>query len=164
MSAPTTLLDFVIQAAIRVGLAILVWLIGRLVISIVLKMTRRALEARKLDSTATRYIITGLSLLLKVLLVLMVLGVFGIETTIFAALFAAVGVAIGMAVSGLVEPAPSASISEFKAAGPVVTLAVYCSNDDYWQVFYDGNRMISEAFTEAAFPAPMEALQVLSSA
>ena len=87
MSTPTTVLDFVIQAAIRVGLAILVWLIGRLVISIVLKMTRRALEARKVDPTATRYIVTGLSLLLNILLVLMVLGVFGIETTIFAALF-----------------------------------------------------------------------------
>ena len=64
----------------------------------------------------------------------------------------------------VLDPAPSASLSEFKPAGPVVTLAVYCDNDDYWQVLYDGNRMICEAFAEAASPAPMEQLQVLSSA
>jgi small conductance mechanosensitive channel len=62
----------------------------------------------------------------------------------------------------MVEPAPSASITEFKAAGPVVTLAVYCNNNDYWQVFYDGNRMIQEALTGPAFPQPTEALRVLS--
>jgi small conductance mechanosensitive channel len=72
-----------------------------LLISIVLKLTRRAMEARKMDSTATRYIITGFKLVLNMLLFLVVLGVFGIQTTIFAALLAAVGVAIGVAVSGL---------------------------------------------------------------
>ena len=60
------------------------------------------------------------------------------------------------------DPAPSASISEFKLAGPVVTLAVFCHNDDYWQVFYDGNRMIREQITGAAFPAPMEQLQLVN--
>ena len=64
----------------------------------------------------------------------------------------------------LAIPAPSASISEFKPAGPVVTLAVFCNNNDYWQVVFDGNRMIREAFTAAAFPAPMEELRVLNAA
>ena len=62
-----------------------------------------------------------------------------------------------------IDPAPSAAISEFKLAGPVVTLAVFChTDDDYWQVFYDGNRMIRETFTGAAFPAPMEQLQLVN--
>ena len=100
MSTPTTLLDLVIQVAIRVGPAILVWLIGRLVISIVLRVTRQGLETRKVDPTASRYIITGLSILLNLLLVLVLMGVFGIQTTIFAALITAVGVAVGVAVSG----------------------------------------------------------------
>ena len=264
METPTTLLDLVIQVAIRIGLAIVVWLIGRLVISIVLKFTRRGLESRKVDSTASRYIVTGISILLNLLLVLVLMGVFGIQTTIFAALLAAVGVAIGVAISGLLahfaaglfmlmlrpykvgdfitaggvtgtvrelgmfhtkldtldnvltlvgnntiftgniqnfsvnpnrrvllpvqlansadhrqaialledlgrkipnvvlDPAPSASISEFKLAGPVVTLAVFCHTDNYWQVFYDGNRMIREQVTGAAFPAPMEQLQLVN--
>ena len=82
MSTPTTLLDLVIQVAIRVGPAILVWLIGRLVISIVLRVTRQGLETRKVDPTASRYIVTGLSILLNLLLVLVLMGVFGIQTTI----------------------------------------------------------------------------------
>lgn len=64
----------------------------------------------------------------------------------------------------IANPAPSASISEFKPAGPVITLAVYCNNNDYWQVFFDGNQMIREALTAAAFPAPIESLRVLESA
>jgi small conductance mechanosensitive channel len=72
---------------------------------------------------------------------------------------------LGKQIPNVIEtPAPSASISEFKPAGPVVTLAVFCNNNDYWQVFFDGNRMIREAFTAAAFPAPMETLQVVSAA
>jgi len=33
----------------------------------------------------------------------------------------------------------------------------YCSNDHYWQVYFDTNRMIREAFGEARFPAPVPA-------
>ena len=43
--ATTNLLDLVIHALIQVGLAILLWIVGRLVISIVLKLTRRALAS-----------------------------------------------------------------------------------------------------------------------
>ena len=99
--ATTNLLDLVIQALLRVGLAILLWLVGRLVISIALRLTRRALEARKIDSTATRYIISALSLLLNIILIFALLGVFGIQTTGFAAILAGAGVAIGVAISGL---------------------------------------------------------------
>ena len=99
--ASTNLLDLVIQGLLRVGLAILLWLVGRLVISIVLKLTRRALETRKIDSTATRYIVSALSLLLNIILIFALLGVFGIQTTGFAAILAGAGVAIGVAISGL---------------------------------------------------------------
>jgi small conductance mechanosensitive channel len=30
----------------------------------------------------------------------------------------------------------------------------YCDNQHYWQVYFDTNRVIREAFGEAGFPAP----------
>jgi len=264
MPAPTNLVDLVIQVLLHVGAAILLWLVGRLLISLVLRQAKRRMETRNVEPTATRYLLLTLSMALNLILILALFGVFGVQTTGFAAILAAIGVALGVAISGLLAhfaaglimltlrpfkvgdsivaggvtgtvtelglfhtkidtadnvltmvgnntifngtiqnfsanpyrrvlmpvqlansadhrqaialledlgkkianviaaPAPSASITEFKSAGPVVTLVVYCNNNDYWQVFYDGNRMIREAFAAADFPQPVDAIQVLS--
>ena len=45
--------------------------------------------------------ISALNLVLNVILIFALLGVFGIQTTGFAAILAAAGVAIGVAISGL---------------------------------------------------------------
>jgi small conductance mechanosensitive channel len=60
-----------------------------------------ALEKQKVDPTLLRYIGTVISVTLNVILVVAILGYFGVETTSFAAILAAAGVAIGMAWSGL---------------------------------------------------------------
>lgn len=54
----------------------------------------------------------------------------------------------------LVTPAPVVDILEFSALGPVLTVRPYCSNDHYWQVYFDTNRMIREVFGEAGYPTP----------
>jgi small conductance mechanosensitive channel len=36
----------------------------------------------------------------------------------------------------------------------------HCSNQHYWQVYFDTNRLIREAFDSAGFPAPVAAYQV----
>jgi len=45
--------------------------------------------------------------------------------------------------------------------GPVLAVRPYCHNDNYWQVYFDGNRIIREALAEAGFPAPMPAQLVM---
>jgi small conductance mechanosensitive channel len=60
-----------------------------------------ALERQKVDATLMRYLGTVINVTLNILLVIGILGYFGIQTTTFAALFAAAGVAIGLAWSGL---------------------------------------------------------------
>jgi small conductance mechanosensitive channel len=37
----------------------------------------------------------------------------------------------------------------------------YCSNEHYWQVYFDTNRLIREVFGEAKFPAPLPAYAVV---
>ena len=97
--------DIFITTATDVGLKILAaiafWMIGRWLIGMVLGMIRASLEKQKVDPTVLRYVGSVVTVTLNVLLVVGILGYFGIQTTTFAALIAAAGVAIGMAWSGL---------------------------------------------------------------
>jgi small conductance mechanosensitive channel len=81
--------------------AIVLWIIGRWLIGLSVRLVTRALEKQRVDPTLLRYLGNIISVVLNVALVVAILGYFGVETTTFAALIAAAGVAIGLAWSGL---------------------------------------------------------------
>jgi small conductance mechanosensitive channel len=54
----------------------------------------------------------------------------------------------------LASPEPQVDVLQFTPAGPVLCVRPFCSNENYWQVYFDTNRMIRETFTEAGFPVP----------
>ena len=83
--------------------AIAIWIVGRWLITFALQLIGRTLTKQKFDPTLTRYIHSATAALLNIVLVVAILGFFGVETTSFAALLAAMGVAIGMAWSGLLS-------------------------------------------------------------
>jgi small conductance mechanosensitive channel len=83
--------------------AIAIWIVGRWLIGVALRMIGSALRKQKIDPTLIRYIHSTVAALLNIVLVIAILGFFGVETTSFAALIAAAGVAIGMAWSGLLS-------------------------------------------------------------
>jgi small conductance mechanosensitive channel len=259
--------DILLTTATELGLKVLAavafWVIGRWLIGVALKLVRRSLERQKVDPTVLRYVGSIVSVTLNVLLVVGILGYFGIQTTTFAALIAAAGVAIGMAWSGLLahfaagaflvvlrpmkvgdfvsvagvtgtvvelglfttvintpdnihtiignnkvfgetiqnfstnpfrrvdlkcqlsgaadhqaaiallrekvaaipnvlaEPGVDVEILDFTLVGPVLAVRPYCHNDHYWQVYFDTNRVLSEALAEAGFPPPMPAQNVI---
>jgi small conductance mechanosensitive channel len=246
--------------------ALALWLVGRWLISVALRMIGRALSHQQFDVTLTRYLQTALSILLNVALIVALLGYFGVETTTFAALLAAGGVAIGVAwggllanfaagaflvylrpfkvgdivtaggVTGVVDtiglfgtvintpdnvltivgnnkifsdtiqnfsanpyrrvdltaiisnavdhraaiqllkqrlamvphvlatPAPEVDVLQFTPAGPQLCVRPYCNNAHYWQVYFDTNRLIREAFGEAGYPVPVPSYSVTGSA
>ena len=94
-------LALVTAVALKVLGAIVIWFIGRWLIRFALKMTGRALTRQDLDRTLVVYIESALGILLNVVLVVALLGFFGVETASFAALLVGVGLAIGAAWSGL---------------------------------------------------------------
>jgi small conductance mechanosensitive channel len=255
-----------IQVAWKVAGALALWLIGRWLISLALRLLSRALARQSFDATLARYLHTGLNAVLNVVLVVALLGYFGVETTSFAALLAAGGVAIGVAWSGLLAnfaagtflvflrpfkvgdfvtaggvtgtvdaislfgttintpdnvltivgnnkifsdtiqnfsanayrrvdltaminhavdhhaairllkdrlakipnvlatPAPDVDVLQFTPAGPLLCVRPYCQNANYWQVYFDTNRMIREAFGAAGFPAPVPAYALVGPA
>ena len=96
-----TALTFGIQIGTKIIGAILLWVIGRWLIGKVGILVSRGLDRQRVDPTLVRYAGSALGILLNVILVIAVLGVFGVETTTFAGILAAAGIAIGMAWSGL---------------------------------------------------------------
>lgn len=96
-----TIMDVAIVVGFKVVGAIVFWLIGRWLISLAVRLVSNALERQKVDPTLLRYLGTVISVTLNIILVVAILGYFGVETTSFAAIVAAGGVAIGLAWSGL---------------------------------------------------------------
>ena len=241
---------------LKILAAIAIWIVGRWLIGLLLRMIGSALKKQQVDPTLIRYIHSAVSALLNIVLVIGILGFFGVETTSFAALVAAAGVAIGMAWSGLLanfaggvflvilqpfkvgdfitaagvtgtveeiglfattfntpdnvktivgngkvlgdtiqnfsanpyrrveltaqlahgvdpqaaiallkpelarvpnvlaDPAPVLEILEFNLAGPVLAVRPFCNNANYWQVYFDTNRLIRDVFARAGFPVP----------
>jgi small conductance mechanosensitive channel len=249
--------------ALKVLGAIVVWLIARRVIAYLARLVVRSLKY-PFDQTVAGYIGTAVAVLLNIGMILGILGLFGIETTSFAALLAGIGIAIGAAWGGLLanlaagifllilrpfkigdfiqaagiigtvqeiglfvttidttdnvktfvgnnkilsdsiqnftanpyrrvdlvaqlhnvvdpqtavrllrtglaripnvldRPTPDVEILSFNPLGPLLAVRPYCHNDHYWQVYFDTNRLIREAFGEAGFPAPEQNVFVRS--
>jgi small conductance mechanosensitive channel len=86
---------------IRILEALALWIVGRRLIGFSIRLIDRAMTRQKIDPTLIRYINNTVGAILNIVLVVAILGFFGVETTSFAALLAAAGVAVGMAWSGL---------------------------------------------------------------
>lgn len=255
-----------IALGIKVLEAIALWIVGRWLIGFSIRLIDRAMTHQKIDPTLVRYFNNTVAAVLNIVLVVAILGFFGIETTSFAALVAAAGVAIGMAWSGLLsnfaagvfliilqpfrvgdfvvaggvmgtvvevglfvtsintldnirnivgnskifgdviqnfstnafrrvdltaqlshgvdphqaiallkaglakipsvsaDPAPSVEILNFNLAGPVLAVRPFCSNKDYWQVYFDTNTLIKDSFTTAGFSVPEQHYMVRTAA
>lgn len=243
--------------------AIVFWIIGRWLIGLAGRLLQQAMARQKVDPTLMRYVGSFLTVTLNIVLVVAILGYFGVQTTTFAALVAGIGIAIGAAWGGLLgnlaagiflvvlrpfkvgdficaagvvgtvreiglfataidtpdnvmtlvgngkvfgdtiqnfshnafrrvelkcqlagsadhvaamallrdkllavpnvlaDPAPEVEILDFNLVGPVLAVRPFCHNDHYWQVYFDGNRVIREALAAAGFPAPMPAQAVI---
>ena len=235
--------------------AIAAYIVGRMLIGLASSLVVRLLERQKVEPTVIRYFGSIITVALNVILVVAILGYFGVETTSFAALVAGLGIAIGAAWGGLLsnfaagafilvlrpfkvgdyvvagevegtvrmvglfstaidtpdnvqtlvgnakimngtiknfshnayrrvellaqidhsvdprdairrlkealptipnvvaEPKPDVEILTFNERGPVLAVRPYCNTAHYWQVYFDGNRVIRETFGAAGYPA-----------
>jgi small conductance mechanosensitive channel len=245
-------LQYLMNHAVDFGLKLLgalaLWIVGGWLIKFLLNnLLSRGMTRQKVDSTVIGYVVSALTVLLKIVLAIAILGFLGLPTTTFAALVAAAGLAIGMAWSGLLSnfaagaflmilrpfkagdfisgggmlgtveevglfvttintmdnvrtfvgnnkifsdtiqnftanpfrrvelvaqlshhdnpstaivllkeqlvkipnvlatPAPDVEILTFTPMGPVLAVRPYVHNDHYWQVYFDTNKVISEA-------------------
>lgn len=92
--------DLLIIYAPKLLMAILIWIIGAWVIKMITKGIRKALDKGDYDVSLKKFLMNLVGWILKIVLIVVVLGTVGIETTSFAAILAAAGLAIGLALQG----------------------------------------------------------------
>ena len=86
---------------LKVAGAFALFVVGRWLIRLAVGVMSAALDRQRIDPTLQRYIANIVGVALNIILVVAILGYFGVETTSFAALVAALGIAIGAAWGGL---------------------------------------------------------------
>ncbi|MFN8626899.1 MAG: mechanosensitive ion channel family protein [Candidatus Binatia bacterium] len=111
----------VVTVGLKVVGAVVVFIVGRRLIDLSLRLVTNALTRQHIDLTVQQYVATAVSVALNLTLVVAILGYFGVETTSFAALLASAGVAIGVAWSGL--------LSNFAAGAFLVVLRPFKVGD-----------------------------------
>ena len=84
----------------RILAALIIFIIGKFLISWANKLFATTLQKRNVDASIQSFLKSIVNITLLVMLFLAVIGKLGIELTSFAALLASVGVAVGMALSG----------------------------------------------------------------
>lgn len=99
--------NIILTALTDIGLkiiaALLIWFIGRALIQFTVKLVRAWMAKRVLDPTVENYVASATAVILNILLIIGILGNFGLQTTSFAALFATLGITIGAAWAGLLS-------------------------------------------------------------
>ena len=93
-------MTFVMENGPGVLLAIVTLMIGMWIINRFVAVFGRTLEARKVEITLARFLRSLVGVGLKVLLLISVAGMVGIETTSFIAVLGAAGLAVGLALQG----------------------------------------------------------------
>jgi small conductance mechanosensitive channel len=97
------LLDLIKNFGPSLVLAIVTLLLGFWIIKIITRLVKKGLKRSKIDDSLVPFLSSGLSALLKVLLIISVAGMVGIQMTSFIAILGAAGLAVGMALSGTLQ-------------------------------------------------------------
>ena len=83
--------------------AAIVYFIGSWVIKWGIRLITKMLEKSKVDKSLYTFLTSIVRVVSWFLLIIVIVGIFGIETSSFIALFASAGMAIGMALSGTLQ-------------------------------------------------------------
>ncbi|MGZ5282697.1 MAG: mechanosensitive ion channel family protein [Bacteroidia bacterium] len=84
----------------KIGIALLVLVCGLWLINMLMRGLNRIMLARDVDATLRPFLKTIISIALKIMLILSVAGMIGLQTTSFVAALGAAGLAIGLALQG----------------------------------------------------------------
>ncbi|MDR0893891.1 MAG: mechanosensitive ion channel [Prevotellaceae bacterium] len=94
------LIDVAISLGGRIVAALVIFIVGRFLISLINRVVAKVLAKRKVDAGVQSFTKSLVNILLMILLIVAIVSKLGIETTSFAALLASAGVAVGLALSG----------------------------------------------------------------
>ncbi len=133
-----SLISNVTAAASKLVFALIILFIGLRVIRIINNIVDKIVSRQHLDKSLAKFLHSLLGAVLKILLIISVLGILGVETTSFIALIGAAGIAIGASLSGTLQNfAAGVMILIFKpyGVGDVVTAQEVSGKVEEIQIF-----------------------------
>ena len=98
-----TIVNFGTHYGLRLLGAILVLLIGLWVIKLLTRSSHKLMDKSSVDPSLSSFLKSIIGILLKILLIISVMGMIGIQMTSFIAILGAAGLAVGMALSGTLQ-------------------------------------------------------------
>lgn len=97
------LIDLSVSLGSKLLTACIVFFVGRWIIRKLNRLVVNIMKKRQVEASLFSFVKSLLGITLNFLLVIVLIGTLGIETSSFIALFASAGVAIGMALSGTLQ-------------------------------------------------------------
>jgi small conductance mechanosensitive channel len=94
---------YVVPWAIDIGLALTIFVLGRLVAKGILRVVRKAFERAETDAILSNFICSIVNILLLLIIVIAALDQLGVDTTSMVALVGAAGLAVGLALQGSLQ-------------------------------------------------------------
>ena len=119
-------------------MAIVTLIIGLWIIGIITKGIGKAMDKRKVDPSLAPFLKSLISTILKVVLLISVIGMVGVEATSFVAILGTAGLAVGLALQGTLQNfAGGVMILLFKPfkVGDVIDAAGYVGSVNAIQIF-----------------------------
>lgn len=95
--------DILFKDVPRIIIALIVLWIGLKIVKLIVKGLRKLLEKKEVDVSLQSFLLSITDIALKVLIVIAVMGMIGIQTTSFIAALGAAGLAVGMALQGTLQ-------------------------------------------------------------
>jgi small conductance mechanosensitive channel len=105
----------------KLAASIAIFLIGRWLAHLVIKMVRKALAKTDMEDTLEKFLCNILNVILMLVVVIATIGALGVETTSLLAVLGAAGLAIGLALQG--------SLSNFASGVLIVAFRPYKVGD-----------------------------------
>jgi small conductance mechanosensitive channel len=97
------LIDIAYEYGPKLVGAIIVLILGLWITKLITRLIGRSLEKAKIDQSLVPFLKSLISTVLKILIIISVMGMVGIQMTSFIAILGAAGLAIGMALSGTLQ-------------------------------------------------------------
>jgi len=95
--------DLVITYGLKILYAVIVLLVGLWVIKVITRSIHNLMDKKAIDASLRPFLKSIVSMTLKVVLLITVLGIVGVEMTSFIAILGAAGLAVGLALSGTLQ-------------------------------------------------------------
>lgn len=102
-NAITTVTNSLISFCFKLVVAVLVFYIGKFLIKRIYGVVFKVMTHRHVDASLTTFVLSLVRITLYFVLIIIAIGILGVETSSFIAIFASAGVAIGMALSGTLQ-------------------------------------------------------------